>query len=72
MPNITLNLEENIRNRLKEESNQSRLVNQLLREHYEVDRLKKKTVHELQKEMAIEQLRIDFETKVKEIENGAF
>lgn len=56
--------------KLKEEINSSKLINDLLNEHFRKKDIKNMTKEELVKRKAILLAKIDYEQKIKEIENA--
>lgn len=62
-------IQDDVSDILKEHGNQSKLINDLLREHFKKVDLASMSVNELMRLKATEQAKLEYESKLKEIEH---
>lgn len=67
MVNKTISIPYEIDQKLKEETNASFLITTLLKNHYQTNNIKNLTIEEIDKLIEIEQLKENFNNKMKEL-----
>jgi hypothetical protein len=67
--NITITVDFELIERLKREDNYSKLINQLLNDHYALDAFKGMSADELRKRIAIEEKKIELKKELEKLEH---